>query len=156
MSRVFSITRYAVILLCLTFLSPFNIPAKAVEDNSIVITAETLTADRNRNSAIFEGNVVAKTEGVLIYSDTMEVVYDEKQGKIIQIRARGDVRVQKDERVIFAEEAVYYGVEEKIVFRGDPKAVDGENVITGMEITYFFRDERTVVEGSKVVLKKQQ
>jgi lipopolysaccharide export system protein LptA len=132
------------------------VPAQAVKGDSIVITSQKLTADNKRNIAVFEGLVVAKTKDIFIYSDRMEVVYDNTKGRIKKIRAVGDVRVHNKNRAIFSEEAVYFGEEGKIIFNGEPKAVEGENVITGTQIIYFLKDDRTVVKGSRVVLKTNQ
>jgi lipopolysaccharide export system protein LptA len=156
MLKEFSITKGVFIVLFL-FLPARSFAAdEAVKENAVVITSQTLTADNKKNTAVFEGLVVARTDDIFIYSDKMEVVYDNSRGKIKKIRASGDVRVHKNDRAIFSEEAIYFGQEEKIVFNGEPKAVDGENVITGKQIIYFFRDDRTVVKGSRVVLKKKQ
>jgi lipopolysaccharide export system protein LptA len=146
-------------VLIATFVSVFSLfvaPAAALEEHSIVITSQTLIADNKNNTAVFEGLVVAKTNDILMYSDKMEVAYDNEQGRITKIHAYGDVRVHKKERAIFSEEAIYLGEDDKIIFQGEPKAVDGENVITGTEIIYFLKDDRTIVKGSRVVLKEKQ
>lgn len=126
------------------------------EKKPIVITSKTLMADNKTNIAVFEGSVVAKTEDIIIYSDKMTVFYNNSQGKVTKIYASGNVRVHKKERAIFSEEATYLDEEEKIIFTGEPKAVEGENVITGVQITYFLKDDRSVVEGSKVILKNKK
>lgn len=125
----------------------------AQEKRPIIITSRTLIADNKANTATFEGSVVAKTEDIIIYSDRMTVFYDSAQGRIIKIYASGNVRVQKKGRAIFSREATYFGDEEKIIFTGEPKAVEGENVITGTQIIYSIKDDRSIVEGSKVFLK---
>jgi lipopolysaccharide export system protein LptA len=58
--------------------------------------------------------------------------------------------------VLFSKEAVYLDNEEKIIFSGNPKAVEGDNVITGEKIIFFIKDERAVVEGSRVILKNKK
>ena len=133
-----------------------TVSAATAKKQPIVITAQTLTADNKNNTVVFEGSVVAKNEDIIIYSDKMVVSYDDSQGKITEIHAYGNVKVHKKERAIFSKEATYSEREEKIVFTGDPKAVDGENVVTGTQIIYFFKDDRTIVKGSKVILKKNQ
>ena len=145
---------FIIVFLMLFYLSVT--PAAEVKGSSMVITSQTLTADNKNNTAVFEGSVMARTDDIFIYSDKMEVSYDNSQGKIKKVHALGNVRVHKKERAIFSQEAIYLGEEDKIVFKGEPKAVDGENVITGTQIIYFFRDDRTVVEGSRVVLKTQR
>jgi lipopolysaccharide export system protein LptA len=156
MSKAFFIIKDVLLVIIIVFSPLLLIPASAAKENPIVITSETLTADNKRNTAVFEGFVIARTRDILIYSDKMEVAYDNSRGRISKIRAYGDVRVQKDERAIFSEEALYIGEEEKIIFNGEPRAVDGENVITGTQIIYYLEDDRTIVKGSRVVLKNKQ
>lgn len=157
MSRALFIIRdIFLILFLLTVIHFSDIHAAAAKGDPIVITSQTLTADNKNNTAVFEGYVVAKAGDIFIYSDRMEVAYDNAEGMIREIRALGGVKVQRKKRAIFSEEAIYFGREEKIVFNGEPKAVDGENVITGTQIIYFFRDDRTVVKGSRVILKNER
>ncbi|HCC68704.1 MAG TPA: lipopolysaccharide transport periplasmic protein LptA [Nitrospiraceae bacterium] len=125
------------------------------EKKPIIITSTTLTADNKTNTAIFEGSVVAKTEDITIYSDKMIVYSDNTRNKITKIEAYGNVRAHKKERAIFSEKATYYEEDEKIVFTGEPKAVEGENVITGTKITYFINDDRAIVEDSRAFLKRR-
>ncbi|TNF56004.1 lipopolysaccharide transport periplasmic protein LptA [bacterium] len=156
MSRAFFIIKNVFfLLLSITFILSVA-SAQAVKGDSIVITSQKLTADNKQKTAVFEGLVVAKTKDIFIYSDRMEVVYDNTEGRIKKIRAVGNVRVHNKNRAIFSEEALYFGEEGKIVFNGEPKAVEGENVITGTQIIYFLKDDRTVVKGSRVVLKTNQ
>jgi lipopolysaccharide export system protein LptA len=127
----------------------------AGKEQPIIITSQTLIADNNLNTVTFEGTVVAKNEDITIYSDKMEVFYNNSLGEITKIYASGNVRALKDARTIFSEEAMYLGEEDKIIFTGEPKAVDGENVITGTEIIYFIKKNRTIVKASRVVLKRE-
>lgn len=157
MLKPLSLISHLLIYVLLTCPVAFAGPADTTsEKKSVVITSQTLTADNKNNTAVFEGSVVAKTGDITIQSDKMSVIYDESENNIDRIQATGNVRVHKDERALFANEAVYFDADEKIVFTGDPKAVEGKNVISGTKIIYYFRDDRVVVEGSKVVLQDKE
>ena len=125
-------------------------------DKTVVITSQTLTADNKNNTAVFEGSVVAKTENITMHSDKMTVFYNESENKIKKIHALGNVKVHSKDSAIFSDEAVYLDSEEKIIFSGNPKAVEGENVITGAQITFYFKENRAVVEESRVILQNKQ
>jgi lipopolysaccharide export system protein LptA len=86
----------------------------------------------------------------------MTVFYDNSESKVKKIYAVGHVKVHKKERVIFSDEATYMEDEKKIIFTGNPKAVEGENVVTGTKITLYLEDERAFVEGSKVILQDKK
>jgi lipopolysaccharide export system protein LptA len=130
--------------------------AETAEKTSIVITSQTLTAENNNKTAIFEGSVVATKEDLTIYSDKMTVFYDNSEGKIKKIYAVGNVKAHKNERVIFSDEATYTEDEHKIIFTGNPRAVEGENVVTGTHITLYLEDERAFVEGSRVIMQDKK
>jgi lipopolysaccharide export system protein LptA len=121
----------------------------------IVITSETLTVDNEAHTALFENSVVARTTDTTLYADKMLVYYKADTGDIIKIEASENIKLIKGARAIISKEATYYADGEKIIFTGDPRAVEGENVVTGKKITYFLNDDRFFVEDSKVFLKKR-
>lgn len=122
----------------------------------IIITSETLTADNKKSTAVFEGKVVAKTDEMTMYSDKMTVFYDNTKNKVTKILCAGHVKVRKDERALFSDEAIYLEDEGKIIFTGNPKAVDGENVISGTQIIFYLKDDRAEVQGSRVILQNKK
>ena len=90
-----------------------------------------------------------------MYSDKMIVSYDSKDSKIIKIHALGNVKVNNEERALFSNEAIYLDNEEKIIFTGNPKAIEGDNMITGKQIIFFLKDNRAVVEESRMVIQNR-
>ncbi len=122
----------------------------------INITSETLTSDNKAHTALFEGNVVAKTTDMTIYADKMLVYYKEGSGDVTKIESKGNVRLLKGGRLITSQMAVYYADEDKVVFTGEPRAEDGENVVTGETMTYYIAQDRSYVEKSKVFLKNKK
>jgi lipopolysaccharide export system protein LptA len=124
----------------------------------ITITSEMLTADNQARTALFERSVIARTADMTIYADRMLVQYDKTTGNVARIDAGGTVKVTTVNRVITSRDAVYFAGEEKIVFTGEPKAVEGQNVVTGKKMTYLMNEDRYLVEDSKVFLtdKKDQ
>lgn len=122
----------------------------------IVITSETLTVDNEAHTALFEKSVVARTTDSTLYADKMLVYYHSETGDITKIEAEGHIKLLKGSRAIISNEATYYAEGEKIIFTGEPRAVEGENLVTGKKITYFLNDDRFLVEESKVFLKKKR
>ncbi|NWF52829.1 MAG: hypothetical protein HXY47_07075 [Nitrospirae bacterium] len=122
----------------------------------IVITSETLTVDNEAHTALFEKSVVARTTDSTLYADKMLVYYHPDTGDISKINAEGHIKLMRGTRAIISNEATYYAEGEKIIFTGEPRAVEGENVVTGRKITYFLNDDRFLVEDSKVFLKKKR
>jgi lipopolysaccharide export system protein LptA len=122
----------------------------------IVITSEMLTADNQARTALFEHSVIARTADTTVYADRMLVHYEKDTGDVTRIDADGNVKFVREKRVITSQESVYYADEEKIVFTGEPRAVEGENVVTGRRMTYLMKEDRFLVEGSKVFLTKKK
>lgn len=124
----------------------------------VTVTSETLTADNQNHTALFEKNVIAKTSDMTIHADWMLVYYNDPGGDITKIESKGNVKVNTENKVITSDTATYYAApQERIVFTGSPRAVDGQNVVSGTKITYFVDEERSFVEGgSKIIMKSKQ
>lgn len=122
----------------------------------IIVTSEKLTADNQAHTALFENSVIARTTNLTIYADRMLVFYDKDTGNVTRIDAAGAVKVIRENRIITSQEATYYADGEKVIFTGDPRAVEGENVVTGRKMTYLMDEDRFLVEGSKVFLTRKK
>ena len=148
--------RFCGSLIIVLLLSTYGFSAEQAKKikGPVVITSEMLKADNKARTALFERSVVARSTDMTIYADKMLVHYEEGSGNVTQIDAEGQVKVTKENRVITSREAVYYAADEKVVFTGDPRAVEGENVVTGKKMTYLMNDDIFLVEESKVFLKK--
>jgi lipopolysaccharide export system protein LptA len=137
----------------------FPVPRSSAEEKPfetkgpITITSVSLTADNKTHTALFEGSVIAKTETMVFYADTMLVHYTE-DGRVTKIEANGHIKLIKGERVITSDTATYFAEEEKVIFIGQPKAVEGANMITGTKMTYLLKEDRSLVENSKVFIEK--
>lgn len=115
----------------------------------VVITSASLTADNKAQTALFEGSVVARSDNMTIYSDSMLVYYAEN-GKISKIEAGGHIKLLRGGTVITSDAATYLSGEEKIIFSGSPKAIEGNRVISGTKMIYLLKEERSIVENSRV------
>jgi lipopolysaccharide export system protein LptA len=153
-SKLFYLSGALIIFLLLS-LNAFSAEKAERIKGPIIITSEILTADNQTHTALFENSVVARTTDMTIYADRMLVYYNKDTGTVISINAEGDVKLIKENRVITSKEATYYAEGEKVIFSGEPRAVDGENVVTGRKMTYLLNEDRFLVEGSKVFLKNK-
>ncbi len=157
-SRTGRLVLFSGLSLCLSFLL-FQ-PSSRAEDRlveakgPITVTSSTLTADNKAHTALFEGSVVAKTETMTIYSDRMLVYYSDA-GKVTKIDVTGHVKLMKGERIITSDAATYFADDqERVVFTGQPKAVEGSNVVTGTKMIYLVKEDRSYVENSKVFMER--
>jgi len=146
----------SIFILFMSVLNAYSEEARPLVKGPITITSETLTSDSKAHTALFEKNVIAKTADMTIYADRMLVFYKEDTGEVTRIEASGNVKLYKSSRVITSQNAVYYAAEDKVVFTGEPRAVDGENIVTGSAMTYYIAEDRSFVEKSKVYLKNRK
>jgi lipopolysaccharide export system protein LptA len=145
------------LFLCLLF---FSLCSRSVAEEKrtgtkgpVTITSSTLTADNKTRTALFEGSVTAKAEDTTMHADRMLVHYTE-EGKVTRIEATGHVRLVKGERVITSDEATFLADEEKVIFTGQPKAVEGSTMVTGTRMIYLMKEDRSLVEQSRVFMEK--
>lgn len=133
--------------------TPSPAPPTALGQGPIVITAETLMADKKTNSALFEGSVVARNADMTLKADRMQVEYGEGS-TIAHIIATGNVTLLRGNQVVTSDQAEYVAAERKIIFTGNPRAVESSNVVTGTKMTYLINEDRFIVEGSRVLLEQ--
>jgi lipopolysaccharide export system protein LptA len=132
-----------------------SLPVKK-EREPMVITSDTMEADKLGDVVTFTGNVVLKKENLTLSSDRMIVFYEAGTKSIREIDASGNVVVQKAGRVALSSHASYYSREEKIVLTGNARIIENENQLGGEKITLFMRDDRSIVEGGKMLLYKDE
>lgn len=157
-SKTRNLTLFLGFSLCLFFLSYRSLSQaedRLVEAKGpITVTSSRLTADNKAHTALFEGSVVAKADTMTIYSDKMLVHYSEA-GKVTRIDVDGHVRLIKGERLITSDAATYFSDDqERVIFTGQPKAVEGSNVVTGTRMIYLIKEDRSLVENSKVFMER--
>jgi lipopolysaccharide export system protein LptA len=115
-------------------------------DSPIKINADSMEYNNKKNEANFTGNVVARQENIVMYSDKMKVLYSE-QGGLKQIFALGNVKIIQGEKIATGQKIVYYNDLQKIIATGNPRVWQGDNIIQGNKITVFLKEDRTVVDG---------
>jgi len=123
-------------------------PKALSSDQPVNITSDRMVAD-NRNRAVnFLGNVVAKREDMIIFSDQLTAIYTE-DGKIEKIISRGNVKINQTDRIATCQEATFFQLRQQIIMTGKPKVWQGKNIITGDKIIIFVKEDRVEVEGEK-------
>lgn len=117
--------------------------------NPITITSDRLEVNRKLHSAVYAGNVMAddKDKGLVILSDKMEFLFDEKMERIEKGLATGNVRLTTGERKATADQLELFPGEDKAVLTGDPRVWQDNDLISGTKITVFLKEDRAIVEG---------
>lgn len=140
--------RLGVILL---MAAAFVLPALANAEEAIVITSDTLLADRERSTAVFEGSVVARRDEMVLSADRMTVLYT--GDAVSSIIAEGAVKLVKGLQVLTSNRAVYDVSAKTMTFTDGPRAVDEGNVMMGDSIVYYLDEERIKVLKSTLIIE---
>jgi lipopolysaccharide export system protein LptA len=115
----------------------------------ITITSDRLEVNRKLHSAIYTGNVMVddKEKGLVVLSEKMEFLFDEKMERVEKGVATGNVRLTTSERKATAERLELFPNEDKAILTGDPRAWQDNDLITGTKMTIFLKEDRAIVEG---------
>jgi len=123
-------------------------PKGFTSDQPVNITSDRMVADNRNRTVNFLGNVVAKREDMIMFSDQLSAVYTE-QSKIEKIIARGNVKINQTNRTATCQEATFFQLRQQVVMTGKPKVWQNKNIITGDKITIFIKEDRVEVESQK-------
>lgn len=138
-----------------------NISPEAGGDaQKILITARQLVTHTATRLAEFKGEVRVRQGATVIDADSLKIHYTggpqdkttaSPEGESIEkIVAEGSVKIQMDNRIAFADHAVYTTADSVLVLTGkNSRLSSGTNSITGSKITFFRADGRVTVEGSE-------
>ncbi len=92
----------------------------------LTITCDgSMQMDQLKMHATFSDNVVALEEstGRQLYTDKMEVWFDDKNKKIKKAICKGHVKVVQGDNASYADEMIYSGEDEKLTMTGRPRIV---------------------------------
>ncbi len=130
-------------------------------NSPIQITSDRLDAYDNEALVLFSGNVVATQDDAVICADELYLYYDKSDageksispgatsgGKIEKIELKGNVTVEKGERVVTGDRAVFHNADQTVVMTGHAVMREGNNMITGDKITVFLKENRGMVQSS--------
>ncbi len=133
--------------------------SEANEESQIVIKADSLEIDDQKQIVIFTGNVDARENDFVIKCQKMVLYYKNQSAQPVSETNRVNIdRIVATGKVIItrpngglatAEKALYYRNDEKVVLTGKPKVKQGNDFVEGSKITLFLKENRSVVEGSK-------
>lgn len=116
-------------------------------EQKTVITSDRMSTERGENRIIFEGNVEARHDGMLLQSDHLEVYSDEKKESFTKIIAVGNVRVTKGEHRMEGGRAELTNDDKKVVVTEDPVIFEKGNKISGERIIYSYDNGSIMIEG---------
>ena len=115
--------------------------------DSVKIESDKLNYSGKSKVSIFEGNVIAYYQDVVIYADKMTVTFTGEKD-VENILCEGNVKVVKGEMYSLSEFAEFKVKENVAVLKKNVRVWQGENYLEGDEVTLYDDDERIVVNRS--------
>jgi lipopolysaccharide export system protein LptA len=132
---------------------------KISSESPIVIHSNTLELDQQKRLIVFEGEVNARREGMVVDCQKMIVYYRNnptknessvESSRIDKIIALGNVTINSsDGSMARAGRAVFYQNEEKIVLTENPFVKQGPDFVEGHRIIIFLNENRSIIEGGE-------
>jgi len=123
-------------------------PKNILSYQPINITSDRMEANNRNQTVTFMGNVVAKREDMVIFSNQISTLYT-KEGEIIKIIAHGNVKINQNDRIATCQEAIFLQQSQKIVLTGNPKVWQGNNIVKGEKITILLNEDKIEIQGGK-------
>ncbi|MBE9504588.1 MAG: lipopolysaccharide transport periplasmic protein LptA [Proteobacteria bacterium] len=143
-------------LFFLTFLSPVLAEEKKLAtDEPINITSDQLEADKKAGIVTFTGNVVVKQKGGVMLSDLLNVYYDD-QRRMEKIVARGNVRINQEDRVGTCQRATFFPDEKKIIMEEEPRLWKDSDVVSGKMITIYLDSDKILCESCSATIFQEK
>ncbi len=138
-------------------------PLWAAQTVPVKITSDTMTYSQKGDQVVFSGSVHVIRQDIEMWSDTLTVLLEKKQGggnstqglmdqqgSIRKIVAQGNVRLKADKgRSGTCQKATYDARDELLTLEGDPVLMEGANKIQGEVIKLYMRENRSEVLGGK-------
>ncbi len=119
--------------------------AKVEKQNVVIITAGKMIYDSEKQSAVFEGNVIVSDQELLLKADNLTAKFD-KNSKVQYIHAEGNVYIEQDDKTAWSKSATYDAVSGKMVLEGDPLIKQGKDMLQGDVITFWRDDNKMICE----------
>ncbi len=131
------------------------------EDQPILIEADQLISNNEKQYAEFIGNVRASQADFVITSDKLRIYYqgelfetegksDKREDMLRKIVASGNVKIKSSQYSAESEKVEYDTQTMTLTMTGDgSRVLSGKNSISGSKIILYRRDGRVKVLGSK-------
>ncbi len=121
----------------------FNITL-ALAASEINITSNKMEVFESEGLAVFTGKVFAIKKDLKVWCDKMYVYYENQKGKKVvnKIIALGRVVIEKGKWKAYADKAVYFKKQEKLVLEDNPKVWRDKNLIEGDIVIIYFNEDK--------------
>lgn len=107
----------------------------------ILIDSDSLTFDKTKNTAIFEGQVVLYFEDIVLKTSNLQIFYkninSEREIDKIIIPTRLIAKKEKDQSIIIADSGEYLAYKSRLILEGNIKLLRQEDILKTNKLVYY-------------------
>ncbi|MBM4265236.1 MAG: lipopolysaccharide transport periplasmic protein LptA [Deltaproteobacteria bacterium] len=122
------------------------------KDEPIVVDADQLEFDYDRNRLVYRGAVRVKQGDLELECKTLTVTYDRadelEKAQLREVVAEGNVVITQGDRRASGDRGVFDQTTRQIVLIGNPVLREGPNEVQGDRLTVYLDEGRSVIEAS--------
>jgi LPS export ABC transporter protein LptC len=93
------------------------------KDVTTAICSGPLEIEYAKGKAVFNKDVVVTHAQGKLFSDKATLFFDAKEKRIIKIISEGNVKIERENNITFAERAIYFAQEQKLILEGTPRLI---------------------------------
>ena len=122
--------------------SPLN------QQNPIVITADWMEFDRQKNTVVYKGRVVAVQKDMTMRGDKLTAVFDPASKQMKEAITEGkSVQIVQGDKIATGTKAVFDGAAQTVTMTGNPVIRQGNSEVSGERIIFYMKEDRSIAEG---------
>lgn len=144
-----------LLTICLVVVSAHVWAEDETAGGATVITANRLSFDYERYSAVFEENVVVSDPQIRMESDKLNVLFD-GEDNVKSVTAMGNVRLRYEDKTGSCGRAVYLANKGQIVLAESAVLRRGRDAVMGEKITVWIGEDRMLCEPGRLVIFPQR
>lgn len=118
------------------------------QQNPIVVTADWMEADRQKNTIVYKGQVVAVQKDMTMRGDKLTALFDPAAKQMKQAVVEGrSVQIVQGDRIATGTKAVFDGAAQTVTMTGNPVVRQGNSEVSGERIIFYMKEDRAIAEG---------
>jgi lipopolysaccharide export system protein LptA len=118
------------------------------QQNPIVVTADWMEADRQKNTIVYKGQVVAIQKDMTMRGDKLTALFDPSAKQMKQAVVEGrSVQIVQGDKIATGTKAVFDGAAQTVTMTGNPVIRQGNSEVSGERIIFYMKEDRAIAEG---------
>jgi lipopolysaccharide export system protein LptA len=114
----------------------------------IVVTADWMEADRQKNMIVYKGQVVAVQADMTMRGDKLTALFDPASKQMKEAITEGkSVQIIQGDKIATGTKAVFDSAAQTVTMTGNPVVRQGNSEVSGERIIFYMKEDRAIAEG---------